>query len=331
MMPVAGMVKKGERLINPYLKGVKEGDELIGMHNLSADNLKHAHEIGGLPVPSIGISKAKHPMEGFGDISLIAKQEMVAPGRGNPVYGADAYSKTYPYIDDNGKIFRGYTYGGKRRYAEHTLDNLVREMKGTVPNTEGFHYGVGSLRSEHAPKLKTMRQIQGLRDKVVSEKEMIEIKKNLNTEFDEIVDELVPYDKNKSNYNNLTHFDVVAERLSPKERLSDYYENVPDELMDKIRKFKNRLKHAPTNYFEAKPQRGVKLQEFSGAVVPEDVPQETLDILKRHGIEDVEKYVGKKGERYIPRSEAIQKFKHLMFGGAGGAVIGERLLRDDKK
>ena len=113
-------IRRGPQMesMNPYLKGVKEGDELIGMHNLTSDNLEHAQEMGGLPVPSIGITKASSPIVGFGDISLIAKQQMVEPGRGNPVFDADVYSRRYPtveYVDDVDKIFKGFTSGGHRK------------------------------------------------------------------------------------------------------------------------------------------------------------------------------------------------------------------------
>ena len=49
------------------------------------------------------------------------------------------------------------------------------------------------------------------------------------------------------------------------------------------------LRDAPTEYFEAKPQRNVKLSEFAGAVVPEKTSPRVLAVLEKHGI-TVEKY-----------------------------------------
>jgi hypothetical protein len=333
MMPIAGILK-AERAVNPYLKGVKEGDELIGMHNLNAENLAHADELGGLPVPSIGIAKANAPLEGFGDISLIARQDMVRPGRGNPVFSADAYSKRYPHIEEhNGvdKIFRGYTYGGKRRYAPHTLENVVREMKGPVANSEGFNYGAGSLRSELTPKFRNLKGVQKSRDKIVPEKEMPAIKDEMNERLHELVDDLLPYDKHYSKY-ELGYGDTVSARLGPRERLSDYYDDIPPDLWKKINQYKSDLKNAPTAYFEAKPQRGVRLDEFGGAVVPDTVDAKTLEILKRHGIEDIEKYGGisEKTGKYKTKAEAMQRFRDLMFSTGGMGILADQLLDEDE-
>jgi hypothetical protein len=45
------------------------------------------------------------------------------------------------------------------------------------------------------------------------------------------------------------------------------------------------LLNAPVPYFEAKPNRIVTLNEFAGAVVPNTVSQQTLDILQKYGIQ----------------------------------------------
>ena len=331
LMPIAGMLKAGGK-VNPYLKGVAEGDELIGMHNLSADNLAHAQEMGGLPVPSIGISKANAPLEGFGDISLIAKQDMVTPERGNPVFGADAYSRRYPEVVEHGgddKIFKGFTAGGNRRYAQHTLDNLVSEMKGVVPNSEGFNYGAGSLRSELTPKFKNLKGVQKARNKIVPEKEMPAIKDEMNERLYGLADDLLPYDKHYKKY-ELGYGDTVTSRLGPKERLSDYYENIPPELMDKISTYKSELVDSPTAYFEAKPQRAVKLQEFGGAIVPDNVDARTLEILKRNGIENVERYGGTDSGKYKTKAEAMKQFRDLMFSTGGSGFLASQLLGQDR-
>ena len=331
LMPIAGMLKAGGK-VNPYLKGVAEGDELIGMHNLSADNLAHAQEMGGLPVPSIGISKANAPLENFGDISLIARQNMVTPGRGNPVVGADAYSKRYPNIvEHNGedKIFKGFTNSGNRRYAPHTLDNVVKEMKGPVTDTEGMNYGAGSLRSNYAPKFRTIEGVQKARDQVVPEKNMPAVRDEMNERLYGLADDLLPYDKHYKKY-ELGYGDTVTSRLGPKERLSDYYENIPPELMDKISTFKSELVDSPTAYFEAKPQRAVKLQEFGGAIVPDNVDARTLEILKRNGIENVERYGGTDSGKYKTKAEAMKQFRDLMFSTGGSGFLASQLLGQDR-
>jgi hypothetical protein len=79
--------------------GVKPGDELIVQHNLTAANLLKADKLGGLPVPSLAISRAASPMDNFGEITLIAPKEFANPSAKNPVFGADAYTARFPKID----------------------------------------------------------------------------------------------------------------------------------------------------------------------------------------------------------------------------------------
>lgn len=126
---------------------------LVVMHNLSANNIRFADELGGvLAMPSVGIANADSPLTGFGEISLIARKDLVDPraSRSNRVYDALPWTEINTFLKD--------------------------------------------------------------------------------------------------------------------------------------------LSQLPTEYFEAKLDRTVGLSEFSGAVVPTDVPADVLGILQKHGIQDIEKY-----------------------------------------
>jgi hypothetical protein len=69
---------------------------LLVQHNIRARGLLHADEMGGLPAPSLAISRKEHPAEGFGEITLLADKAMVDPAAGTPVFGSDIYSPRYP-------------------------------------------------------------------------------------------------------------------------------------------------------------------------------------------------------------------------------------------
>jgi hypothetical protein len=73
-------------------------DPLVTLHNLSAENLTFADKIGGLPVPSLGITKADSPFSGFGDITLIGTRSLAEPSEQNPVFSADAYTQRFPDV-----------------------------------------------------------------------------------------------------------------------------------------------------------------------------------------------------------------------------------------
>lgn len=94
-----GIVENAPQLVMERVPGVKPGDELIVQHNLTASNLLKADKLGGLPVPSLAISKVGAPLEGFGEITLIAPKEMATPSAKNPVFASDAYTKRFPTID----------------------------------------------------------------------------------------------------------------------------------------------------------------------------------------------------------------------------------------
>lgn len=85
---------------------VEETKDLIAVHNLNADKLMKMLQYEGIPMPSIAVTKADMGHEDFGDISLIFRKDTIDPkNRKNKVYGADAWTATFPTIeyelDDN--------------------------------------------------------------------------------------------------------------------------------------------------------------------------------------------------------------------------------------
>jgi len=91
--PVAALLNESQ-----FVPGVKAGEELIVQHNLKPQSVMFAEEFGGLPVPSLAVSKASEPLTNFGDISLIGTREMAQPSASNPVYAFDAYTKRNPRV-----------------------------------------------------------------------------------------------------------------------------------------------------------------------------------------------------------------------------------------
>jgi len=79
-------------------QGGQDQRNLIVAHNLNADNLRNALEIGGLPAPSLAITRADAPIQGFGEISLVGDKGMATPSAKNPIYNADVYSPRFPSV-----------------------------------------------------------------------------------------------------------------------------------------------------------------------------------------------------------------------------------------
>lgn len=80
---------------------VEETKNLVAVHNLSSEKLLKTLKLGGLPMPSIAITRAREGYNNFGEISLVFGKETIDPKffRSNKVYSGDAWTPTYPHID----------------------------------------------------------------------------------------------------------------------------------------------------------------------------------------------------------------------------------------
>ena len=116
------IVKKKFQLKDP----VEETGTLIAAHNLTEDKLKKMLEYDGIPMPSIAITKADQGWNKFGDISLIFRKETIDPAgnRKNKVYGADAWTPTFPQIEND--INEDVYYRASR--------NVDKTMTGKMPD-----------------------------------------------------------------------------------------------------------------------------------------------------------------------------------------------------
>lgn len=65
---------------------------MIAHHNTNLPGIMAADELGGIPMPSVAISRADAPMGEFGDISLLLRPDQVNPARGVNVFASDAYT-----------------------------------------------------------------------------------------------------------------------------------------------------------------------------------------------------------------------------------------------
>jgi hypothetical protein len=99
---VKGSGESGQGEDSGGIKFSKAGNKktLIIQHNLSEENLLHADRMGGIPVPSLAITQAEHPLESFGEITLVGGVDMANPKgyAATKVYGADIYSPRYPTV-----------------------------------------------------------------------------------------------------------------------------------------------------------------------------------------------------------------------------------------
>lgn len=121
--PVKGLIETAPD--ESLVKGVKAGEEMFVQHNVSTDKLIKADKLGGMPVPSLAISKTSAPLDTFGEITLIAPKEFAISSAKNPVFRSDAYTKTSPYTE--------FSIDSKSR---NNLKNMFSDVVDKVPDAE---------------------------------------------------------------------------------------------------------------------------------------------------------------------------------------------------
>lgn len=86
---------------NPTYYQTAADKDLVVYHNVSAGKLREAIKLGGLPMPSLAITKRDIPFGDFGEITLIGDKGMVDPrkSRANEVFSRDAYTVRKPVVN----------------------------------------------------------------------------------------------------------------------------------------------------------------------------------------------------------------------------------------
>ncbi len=118
-------------------------DPLVAAHHTSAENLLKANKLGGLAVPSIGITKADSGYSGFGDITLIGTKGLIDPAKGTPVYSADAYTNTFPAFEWGKSVDKKKAEVLQKEYRKAELsfrggtDNTMRSLINS-PDRDNF-------------------------------------------------------------------------------------------------------------------------------------------------------------------------------------------------
>lgn len=188
--------------------------------------------------------------------------------------------------DGSRKVVRGTPYN---------LDKITEFVTRSIRGAEGFDYGFGSARAMGARQFSSMDELKSHAHRIVSKNDMEQHKKAQETSFNELAQDLARYHPASDSF-RFSDAILGAVKGSMKrgknlysEMRAEGFKNVPVELVNRLKKFRDDLLDAPTEYFEAKPQRAVRLNEFKSAVVPHNTAQHVLDTLAQLGL-SVHKY-----------------------------------------
>ena len=208
------------------------------------------------------------------------------------------------------RIFKGFTYSGNRRYVEHTLENVYKDMKARLKEGEGWNYGVASIRARWAKVLKSIGAVKKARGQIVSAAEMEPVKKAFEDRLNALMEELKPFYRFDSK--GFGYYDDASSALAGGPRLfGETFENVPADVRDRVREFLGDLAAAPTEYFETKINRIVGLGEFDTALVPKGTSSAVLKALSDAGLRIAEY------DKAVPgsRSEVVRALDAARNGG----------------
>lgn len=208
---------------------------------------------------------------------------------------------------------RSYFEDNAGRAKNYSLENIFEFMVGRVRGQENFWYGAGSIKSRISKKLRGP-------DEVISHKELIQSEKVTKEIHDKMWDrtgDLIERIKSESEWKNsdgLGIFDQIGKDIASigtsitKARVKSVLRRAgvadpTQDLIDDTYSYLIDLRDSPVAYFEAKPQRIVKVGEFVGALVPQGTDKELVTKLEQEGLKVVEYDI--KSE--TSRAEAINR------------------------
>jgi hypothetical protein len=185
------------------------------------------------------------------------------------------------------------------KWEPYTLENIARVMtSGKIAGVEkSMTQSTGLTAAQMAKRFGSLQEMRNTAEApwgIRSEAEVNEARNKVSEVLRDYRDAMVPYYKGAT-------WDALDESMAAlgayyrsgaggesrmKQTLSKMgFTNVPSEVVKQAVSAADAMSASPVKYFEAKPQRIVQLNEFKGAIVPDNVDPEVLSTLERNGIE----------------------------------------------
>lgn len=190
-------------------------------------------------------------------------------------------------------IFSNRSEGG-RRYLLNTAQNVFRlTRRSTALSAERSAPGVDSLLACFAPRLRSLASVLREADRLVPGKVFEEERHRVRDTLADIEDGLCrSYPAVAEKYHGTEFSDRVVTLIkavgrargdaeSRKVVCKEYdFARPPETLLRRIGQYADCLRHMPIEYFEAKPFRVVRIQEFEAALVPVDCSADVRRLLR---------------------------------------------------
>ena len=215
-----------------------------------------------------------------------------------------------------------YTNAGNPRsweqlHDEETLDNVVRIMREQDDKGENAFFGQSAILAQGTRNFKSLDEVREHKDQlqVLDEEDYSNLKHNIVDQFSELMDQL--YDRRESNI--FIARDRVIEAIADAVKGSRTVANItkvmnqwgfhPSQAQaQKIADLMVEISNLPTEYFEAKPQRAVGIDEIAKVILPENASQDLKNALDNWGVE-YETYDGTDEDRL----KKLNEVKNVQF------------------
>lgn len=226
----------------------------------------------------------------------------------------EEYDKWLDGLNDryniNEVIFDGFTPSGNRRYVPNTLENVSRLMK---KNGRNGATGLGTSFSNFAASVLkakgTLNDIRKMKGNLTSEhKNVDKFREKWGNVFYELGNKLQPDATGFEDY-GLARLAEAATQKKPRKYIKDEYgiemsDDDVKKLDDMIRAIRENY---PAMYFETKFERPVYFNEFTAAVVPNNIKPSTRKTLEDAGLKLFEYDPNMEGDRQRIFNEATRE------------------------
>lgn len=225
----------------------------------------------------------------------------------------------------------------------YTLNNIVEFM--TAKKLRGAEstmtFGAGQARAVVSRQFKELEEMrQAAAENIMSKKDLDASRKQAEEQLGQFRDQVAEFYTGRNYRGEIDYWNAFDDAMKAIARWAKngakteanlkaalvkegFKSDVPAKVLKLGVEAGRAMLVAPVPYFEGKPQRAVKLKEFAGAVVPDDVSPEVLAILEKNGIK-VRKY-GNRFDETARHETAITLRRELQAKGF------KTLFQDDKR
>jgi len=218
------------------------------------------------------------------------------------------------------------------RLVEYNLENIVRKMKGKLRGTEfmGDQMTEGLMRALVSHRFTTLEKMRVRAEVAMDDRTEVDILRAVAQEQMNIwLGQMAQFYVHQNANGYVDSFEAgddarraiirwaTSKGVSSAEDLRTElerkgFEGLPDWLVDEGMEAAMTWLAVPVPYFEGKPQRAVKFEEFAGAVIATNAPPEVRATLAKRGIPYKEYQVGENIDEGQTRTDAVTEFTQIL-------------------